>query len=243
MAAYNAPHTPLQAPDHYVEMFKEEPDPVKRVYHAMIKQLDDAIGRLTGELENMGLQDNTLVIFVSDNGGATYTCTTDNGPLRGGKITDFEGGIRVPFFMSWKGKITAGKKYTSPVMALDVFSTIAALTDCPLPPGRFIDSENLLDYIGNDSLTPHNILYWQRGSSKAVRSGDWKVIWNEEFGDTLMYHITDDPFETDNLLMADRARKLAEHHNEWSAQLPEPLWPAVVYYRERVDGRWIYFNN
>jgi arylsulfatase A-like enzyme len=243
MAAYNAPHTPLQAPDHYVDLFKEEPDPVKRVYYAMIKQLDDAIGRLLDELETLELQENTFVIFLSDNGGATYTYTTDNGPLRGGKITDFEGGVRVPFFMSWKGKISAGRKFSPPVMAMDLFATISAITDCPLPPGIDIDSKNLLQYMGNDSLSPHKTIFWQRGSSKAIRSGQWKVIWNEEFGDTLLYHINEDPYEASDLFPADRSRKLIEQHREWSSQMPEPLWPPVIYYRERVDDRWVYFNN
>ncbi|MEE4256753.1 MAG: sulfatase-like hydrolase/transferase [Bacteroidales bacterium] len=243
MAAYNAPHTPLQAPDHYVEMFKQETDPVKRVYHAMIRQLDDAIGRLLDAVDELDLEDNTLVIFLSDNGGATYTHTTDNGPLRGGKITDFEGGIRVPFFLSWKGRITAGLTFPHPVMAMDLFATIASVAGCPMPAGRKIDGEDLLQYVENVNLVPHKNLYWQRGSSKAVRSGEWKVIWNEEFGDTLVYHIADDPFETSSLTPSTISRHLTEIHAEWSYNLPEPLWPAIVYYREWVDDRWVYFNN
>lgn len=243
MAAYNAPHTPLQAPDQYVEMFKEETDPVKRVYYAMIKQLDDAIGRLLDELEELDLENNTLVIFLSDNGGATYTHATDNGPLRGGKITDFEGGIRVPFFMSWKGKITADLTFPHPVMAMDLFTTISSAAGCPKPPGRNIDGKDLLKYIEDRNELPHDAIYWQRGSSKAVRSGDWKAIWNEEFGDTLVYHIADDPFEANNMLPSVKARQLTEIHREWSNELPKPLWPAIVYYREWVDGRWVYFNN
>ena len=243
MAAYNAPHTPLQAPDHYVEMFKEEADPVKRVYHAMIKQLDDAIGRLLDELRQLDLGDHTLVIFISDNGGATYTHTTDNGPLRGGKITDFEGGIRVPFFLSWKGKITAGTTYPHPVMAMDLFTTISSVAGCPMPPGRKIDGKDLLQYLDNYAQVPHHALFWQRGSSKAVRTDKWKVIWNEEFGDTLVYQIDEDPFEINNLFPSEVSRHLTGIHKDWSGQMPQPLWPAIVYYREWVDGRWVYFNN
>jgi arylsulfatase A-like enzyme len=244
-AAYNAPHTPLQAPDEYVELFKDEPDPVKRVYYAMIKQLDDAVGHLLGELENQQLLQNTLVIFLSDNGGATYTYTTDNGPLRGGKITDFEGGTRVPFFMSWQGKIDVGSRYLPPVSAIDILPTIAAATGSPLPADRQIDGKNLLLYLNNDSIVPHNELFWQRGSTRAIRSGDWKVIWNAEFGDTLLFNIGKDPNETLDLFRANKelATDLIGMHENWSGSLDKPLWPSVVHFREKVDGRWIYFDN
>lgn len=245
VAAYNAPHTPLQAPDRYVEMFRSEPDPVKRVYYAMIKQLDDAIGKLMGEVRDLGLLENTLVIFLSDNGGAAYTLTTDNSPFRGGKITDFEGGLRVPFFMSWEGRIPPGKRYGPPVIAMDVFATIAAATGCPLPQNRVIDGVDLLSFIDADTLIPHPHLFWQRGNSKAIRSGDWKLIWNEEFGDTLMYDIHFDPEEKFELYTRDRrrARALIRIHDEWSAKLPPALWPPIVHYREMVDHRWFYFDN
>jgi len=248
LAAYNAPHAPLQAPDSYVDMFMDEPDPVKRVYYAMIKQLDDAIGRLLAQVEEEGLAENTLVIFLSDNGGATYTYTTDNGPLRGGKITDFEGGIRVPFFMSWKEKITAGSRHGSPVMAMDIFSTIAAVTGCPLPPGVAIDGRNLLgsgiDLVGPGTSSPRNF-YWQRGPSKALRAGGWKVIWNEEFGDTLVYQVNEDPNELRNRYSEERerAQALIRLHDQWSNGLAGPLWPSVVHFREKVDDRWVYFDN
>lgn len=248
MAAYNAPHTPLQAPDSYVEMFRNEPDPVKRVYYAMIRQLDDAIGKLLEEIEKEGISENTLIIFLSDNGGATYTYTTENGPLRGGKITDFEGGIRVPFFMRWKDRIAAGSRQCSPVMAMDIFSTIAAVTGCPLPPGVEIDGRDLIgsevDLPGPGSSSSRNF-YWQRGPSKALRAGGWKVIWNEEFQDTLLYRISTDPYEIQDLSGQEKAmaRELVNLHKHWSEQMHEPLWPSIVHFREKVDGRWIYFNN
>jgi arylsulfatase A-like enzyme len=245
LAAYNAPHTPLQAPDSYVKMFMDEPDPVKRVYYAMIKQLDDAIGKLLDELDRQKILDNTLVIFMSDNGGATYTYTTDNGPLRGGKITDFEGGIRVPFFMSWQGRVEPGKHFKTPVSAIDIFPTIASAAGCPLPKARPVDGKDLMPMLHTDSLTPQRDFFWQRGSTKAIRSGEWKAIWNDESGDTLLYHIADDPNEVHDLFQQKRelAANLARLHNEWSKGLQKPLWPSVVHFREKVDGRWVYFDN
>lgn len=245
LAAYNAPHTPLQAPDRYVSLFLLEPDPVKRVYYAMIKHLDDAIGRLMEELSDLGLEENTLVIFMSDNGGAAYTLTTDNAPLRGGKITDFEGGLRVPLFMSWSGRIAPGQRFDHPVIAMDVYSTIAAATNCPLPADRTIDGMDLLTCLQNDSLPPHTHLYWQRGNSRAVRSENWKAIWNEASGDTLLYLITSDPYERHDLFSQEKevARELIRVHQTWSQELPPPLWPPIVRFREEVDGRSFYFEN
>jgi len=243
--AYNAPHTPLQAPDRYVEMFKDEPDPIKRVYYAMIKQLDDDIGKLLNELNAQGLLDNTLIIFLSDNGGATYTYTTDNGPLRGGKITDFEGGIRIPMFMSWPGKIQPGSRYDAPVITMDIFTTIAGATGIALPPDNDTDGSDLFRYINNDSLVPHEHLYWQRGASRAVRSGDWKAIWNEEFGDTLLYNLKTDPNEDSDQFSQnkDLARNLVRIHSDWSDRLPAPLWPPVMWFGENIGDRWIYFED
>jgi arylsulfatase A-like enzyme len=209
----------------------------------MIRQLDDAIGRLLDELDKRGERDNTLIVFLSDNGGATYTYTTENGPLRGGKITDFEGGVRVPFFMSWEGKISPGSGYDKPVMGMDVYTTLAAITSCPLPPDRQIDGKNLLEYFWNDSLTPHPQIYWQRGNCKAIRSGNMKVIWNEEFRDTLVFNISSDPNETKDLYNNYEALPMIKSHSKWSSDLKAPLWPSIVYYREWVDGRWVYFDN
>jgi arylsulfatase A-like enzyme len=189
--------------------------------------------------------DNTLVIFLSDNGGATYTYTTDNAPLRGGKISDLEGGNRVPFFMSWQKMIPAGSLFGSPVSATDILPTIAAATGCPLPADRQIDGKNLLAYLNNDSIVPHKELFWQRGNSRAIRSGDWKVIWNSEFGDTLLFNISEDPYEKNDLFLRnkDLAHDLIGIHDHWSESLKKPLWPSVVYFRENVDGNWIYFDN
>jgi arylsulfatase A-like enzyme len=246
MVAYNAPHTPLQAPDEYVKMFSNEPDPVKRVYYAMIKKLDDDVGKLMDLLTSEGLDSNTLVIFLSDNGAAAYTFATDNKPLRGGKITNFEGGIRIPMFVRWPGKIDPGQVFDPPVITMDVFPTIAGAAGFPLPSDRTIDGIDLLRYVKNrDSIPPHPNLFWQRGSSRAIRSGDWKVIWNVEFGDTLLYNLAKDPDEINDLFPQDQAiaRKLSRIHSEWSDSLPEPLWPPVVWFREKVDDRYFYFDD
>jgi arylsulfatase A-like enzyme len=147
--------------------------------------------------------------------------------------------------MSWEGRIIPGIKYRSPVIAMDIFTTIAASTGCPLPPDREIDGKDLLPYIENESMVPHQHLFWQRGKSKAIRSGDWKVIWNEEFGDTLLYNIQIDPTETDDRYVKNKSLSLdlIQIHEKWSGSLSEPLWPPIVHFREMVDARWFYFDN
>ena len=128
---------------------------------------------------------------------------------------------------------------------MDVFSTIAKAAGCPLPSGIEIDGKDLLEHSTNSTGIPHPYLYWQRGNSKAIRSGDRKVIWNEEFCDTLMFNIMTDPNETSNLYPENKqdAVELTRIHRDWSAGLPEPLWPPIVHFREKADGRWFYFDN
>src|SRR5690606_16112481 len=118
--AYNAPHVPFQAPDAYYNQFAHIKDENRRVYLAMIKALDDAVGDLMQHLEKSGQLENTLIFFLSDNGGASYTRATDNAPLKGGKLTLFEGGVNVPFMMQWKQQITPGQHFRSTISALDV---------------------------------------------------------------------------------------------------------------------------
>jgi len=137
--AFNAPHVPFQVPREYYEMHADVKDENKRVYRAMIHALDDAIGDLTEKMELMGLDDNTIVFFISDNGGATYTGATDNYPYKGGKLTWFDGGLNVSFAMKWKNHLPAGMVYDKPVSSMDIFATCASITDCPLPDDRIYD--------------------------------------------------------------------------------------------------------
>lgn len=245
VAAYNAPHTPLQAPDQWVRKFSHVEDPVRRVYYAMIAQLDSAVGSLVDEVDSLGLMKNTLVFFLSDNGGATYTLTTDNGPLRGGKITDFEGGLEVPFFMRWDGHVHAGLNYDRMVTSMDIFATIASASGSRVPAGRNFDGVDLMQFLGDTAAEPHDFLFWQRGHSKAISSDEWKLIWNDEYSDTLLYHIVDDPYELNDMhsQRQDIVDSLRIEHERWSRSLPPPLWPPVVRFAEKVDGRWFYFDD
>ncbi len=136
---YNAPHAPLQAPENYYAQFLDVDDHIKRTYLAMIKNLDDQIGRLMKSLDSLGLTENTMIFFLSDNGGASYNGSTDNYPYRGGKLTNFEGGIRVPMMLQWKGQLKKETVFNHPVNSLDIFATVAAAVGAKLPADRIYD--------------------------------------------------------------------------------------------------------
>lgn len=243
--SFNAPHTPLQAPEAYMDKFSNVNDPVKRTYYAMISNLDDNIGRVMSALHRNGSWENTLVFFISDNGGAEYTYTTDNGDYKGGKITNFEGGLKVPFIMSWPGKIMASI-YTPMVSSLDIFQTIAGITEIDLPEDRIYDGVNLLPYInGKEYTNPHDYLYWQRGFSKAIRNDKWKLSINGDAQDTLLYRILEDPYESKDVKSQYPrvVNKLALTHQKWSTELPPPTWPSMVYYVYEDGNKTHYFDQ
>ncbi len=243
--SYNAPHTPLQAPEEYVNRFMHIEDPVKRVYRAMIANLDDNIGRLTDFLHQEGLDTNTLVFLISDNGGAEYTLTTDNGRYEGGKNTEFEGGVKVPMIVSWKGTIPEGKRFGPMVSAMDIFATSVAAAGASFP-DRDIDGVNLLPYLSeNRPSPPHEYLYWQKGISKAVRSNEWKLVLNEKTDDTLLYHLAENRYEAENEAKAHPSivNRLLQSMKEWRKTHAQPMWPPVVYYMAEKDGKMFYFEQ
>ncbi len=241
---FNAPHTPLQAPEYYYAQFEHIEDPYRRIYNAMIASLDDAVGTITERLEALDLMENTLIFFLSDNGGATYTLTTDNAPFKGGKITNFEGGLRVPFLMQWKGHLPAGLRYEHPVSSLDIFATAAAAAGIPLPDERPYDGVNLLPYLtGTKSGAPHEALYWQMGFAKAIRKGDWKMLLNDHQHDTILYNMQEDPYEHRDLYRQHPAvvRRLSKAHEQWAGQMADPLWPGMIYFEFRDEqGRYVF---
>jgi arylsulfatase A-like enzyme len=244
--SFNAPHTPLQAKESYYNQFAHIEDPYKRIYAAMISNLDDAIGRVLNHVEELDLEEKTLIIFISDNGGAEYTYTTENGPYKGGKVTDFEGGVQVPFLMKWEGHIPHGVTYNPMVSSMDIFQSVVEVTETPVPEDRKYDGVNLLPYLKLEREgEPHEILFWQRGFSKALRSEHWKLLLNEDSGDTLLYNISQDPFEQENVYKSHKttAESLLEKHKQWSSELRDPLWPSNVYYLYREGEHEYYFDQ
>ncbi len=225
---FTAPHDPFQAKKSDFDLITSETDTVKRIYLAMIKSLDDAVGRITAKLKETGLDKNTIILFGSDNGGASYTRQMSNHPLKGGKLSHFEGGIRVPFIARYPEVIPSGTVYNLPVSNLDFFATAAAAAGIPLPSDRSYDGVNLLPFVkAENSKRPHELLFWRNGYSKAVRKGDWKLYLNEKAQKVLLYKLDEDLSEQNDLSGAhpEKVEELKAELKKWEEQLPAPLWP------------------
>lgn len=244
--SFNAPHDPFQVPKRYYERIQTETDSVRRVYSGMIEALDDAIGSVIQKLRNEGLLDNCLIFFTSDNGGATYTRATDNAPLRGGKATHFDGGISVPFFIQFPNGIKARQPYTHPVSSVDIFSTIAAVSGAALSTDRTYDGVNLLPYLSNDSLSPHQDFFWRSGYSKAFRRGDWKLYLNEKNKVMFLFNLAEDREEKHDRSkdQPGKLKELKEALKDWEIKnTVPPLWPSAADVLIEVNGKWYRFPS
>ena len=237
---FSAPHVPYQAQARYYDEFAEIEDETVRVYRAMIKNLDDAVGRITEKVEALGLERDTLIIFASDNGGALHTGATDNAPLKGGKFTNFEGGLNIPFMLRWDEVLPQGRRYSGPVSLMDVFATAAAAASVPLPGDRTYDGVDLRPYLlGEAEGKPHPTLFWRSLYNKAVRRGEWKLILNERSAEILLYNLEHDRREKVNLAprYPEIVRELTEELWEWEQSLKPPSWPRVMDVEFIIDGR------
>ena len=229
--AYNAPHTPLQATREDYDALSFIPDHTMRVYAAMIRSLDRNIGRVLQQLKDQGLDDNTLVIFTSDNGGAHYIGLEGiNSPYRGWKATFFEGGIRVPFFMRWPGSIPAGASVTAPVSHFDIFATAAAAAGQKAPGDRIIDGVNLLPFINGEAPgRPHDVLFWRTDTYLTVRAGDWKLQVSDMPKKDWLFNLATDPTEKINLAgkEPERVAALKAQLLAWNKTQRKPMWPSL----------------
>jgi len=234
--AYNAVHTPLEiSPKVAARLPAEVTEPNRRGYLALLLGLDDAIGRITAHLKSIGADKNTLILFVSDNGGSgrkPYLAfnTGVNTPLRGDKGQTLEGGIRVPFFASWPGQLPASTTYDHPVSTLDFLPTA-----CALAGAKHVDSiegVNLLPYLkGENKSAPHATLAWRFGPQKAIRQGDWKLVDARDF----------DAKSQSGWQLFDLSKDIGEAH-DLSAQFPEKkaelikLWDA--WNSQNIAPKW-----
>jgi arylsulfatase A-like enzyme len=242
---FSAPHIPFQAPQEYYDRFPHVADNNKRVYYAMIAALDDAIGAIHEKIRQLGLEESTMIWFLSDNGGATYTGATDNGPLKGGKITHFEGGINVPFAVKWKGHIPAGMTYSPAVMALDIFPTSVSGGNIELQEDMNLDGQNLLPYLtGENKSVPHERLYWRADHIQVIQTNKWKLILSTRDNWLYLYNLEKDLSESIDLQheRPELVKELMEYFESWETKLPDrPLWPRIMERRFVIDGKEYYF--
>jgi arylsulfatase A-like enzyme len=224
--AFNAPHVPLQVTDKYYQRFPQYESEAQRIYAGMISALDDAVGVVLAKLRETGLDENTLVIFASDNGAVAEGdgVRRSNRPLIGHKRNLYEGGIRVPFAMRWKGRLEAGRRYTQPVSSLDLFPTAVTLAgETDLEQYR-LDGVNLLPYLeGEKEGSPHEYLFWRSGPNAAVRSGSWKLLMiGSEI--TRLYDVDRDPAESRDLASQQPAvvERLKAAFDRWNQQMERP---------------------
>lgn len=239
--AFNAVHTPMQADDPRLKKFASIEDKTRRTYAAMMSAMDDAIGLVLAELKDAGLEKNTLVCFISDNGGPTMPGVTVNGsvntPLRGSKRTTLEGGVRVPYLISWPGTLEPGK-FEQPAIQLDLHATALAAAGIQFTPAMKLDGVNLLPHLRGETKTPpHDALYWRFGTQTAIRAGDYKLVRYDTTADLdpnvprttsrpKLYDLKNDIGETKDLAadMPDKVKELQTKWDEWNKDNIAPAW-------------------
>jgi arylsulfatase A-like enzyme len=227
---FNAQHAPLEAPQIYLERYKHISDEKRRTFAAMMYAMDQAVGKILERIRAMGEEKNTLIFFFSDNGGPTRSTTSSNAPLRGFKMTTWEGGTRIPFCVQWRGKLPEGKTYNHPVVQLDILPTALAAAGVDVKPEWKLDGVNLLPYLtGEKTEQPHETLYWRYGDQWAVRHGDWKLVAGSG-GDLKkgeLYNLAEDISESKNrgADMPDKVKELKSLWDKWNAEQARPSFP------------------
>ena len=222
--AYNAVHSPMQGTDEYMKKFSHIEDIQRRIFAAMLAHLDDSVGKVLAELRESGVEENTLVVFLGDNGGPTSELTSSNAPLRGGKGDLWDGGIRVPFIVSWKNHITSGRIVDASVVSIDATATALELANAG-PSQKRLDGINLMPLLTGKMAEVHERnLFWRVGQKNALRSGNWKLI--RDGKEWQLYDLAHDIGETTNLAAKEpgRVQQLTSLWDKWNAEQIEPLW-------------------
>ncbi len=236
---FNAVHSPWQGRRQDRDRFGHLPHEVQRLYASMLAALDEGVGRIIAALREHGLEENTLVVFLSDNGPAkggphiegwkpdwpAQLVVGSAGPLRGAKTDLWEGGIREPLLLRWPAGLPAGAVYRSPVIATDLLPTFCAAAGVSVPEANARDGVDLLPHLrGQRTGAPHDILFWKIKSATAVRRGDWKLVRTLPDGTPHLYHLGEDLGETRDRA-SERPEVVRELHAAWEAwnrPLPPP---------------------
>ena len=209
----------------------------------MLSALDDAVGRVLSALRDQKLEEQTLIFFLSDNGGPMTKMGqngSNNKPLKGQKGDTWEGGVRVPFFVQWKGKLPEGKVYEAPVIALDLLPTALAAVGAEVKADWKLDGVNLMPYLeGKEKGQPHEALYWRFGTQWAVRQGDWKLVAGFDYDQKeqgpvyetkvtkpMLFNLAEDVGETKDLAdkNPEKVKTLKMAWEGWNKELAKPIW-------------------
>jgi arylsulfatase A-like enzyme len=238
--AFNAPHTPYQAPQEYIDRYRHIEDPTRRIYAAMVACLDDEIGRVVAALEEKGMRSNTLILFHSDNGGtknamfagvmadmSKIKIPCDNGPYRDGKGSLFEGAMRVCAIANWPGRIKA-QTVNGLMHAVDIYPTLASLAGASVAKCKPLDGMNVWDTIAEDKPSPRSeFVYNIEPFRAALRQGDWKIIWRNMLPSSVdLYDLSKDPSEQNNLAAAhpDKVVAMQQRLDELAKEASKPLF-------------------
>jgi len=224
-ASFNAPHIPLQAPEADKELYSFVKDERRRTYCAMVHRLDVNIGKIIKELKNQNLYENTVVVFLSDNGGYINDNVSINAPFRGQKGTLFEGGIHVPFIISYPQKYKAGV-YDKPVISLDILPTFVELAGGVISENDNIHGVDLIPFIkDNKNGMPHEYLYWNLQGFSAIRYGDMKMV-NMPDKFPMLFDLSKDISEKNDIALKKKktADKMIGRLGMWNMSCPEPLF-------------------
>ncbi len=220
--SYNAVHTPMHTLSTDLEKFKDHP---RAKLAAMTWAMDRGVGMVMDKLEEVGLDQNTLIFFLSDNGGASNN-QSSNLPLKGFKGNKYEGGHRTPFILSWPARVKGGQSYDGLSSSLDIFASSMAAAGLDHPPGKALDGVNLIPYLtGKESSEPHKVLYWRKEKMAAVRKANYKLIRLDEYGYRL-YNLDEDLGEVNDLSESqpELLQEMISSLELWESELMTPLW-------------------
>lgn len=226
LVTFNAVHSPLQGADSYMRKFAHIEDIQRRIFAAMLSNLDDNVGMIADKLREEGIENDTMLYFLSDNGGPTSELTSSNLPLKGGKSQMYEGGLRVPFMVQWPGRIPAGTVYDRPVITTDIFPTALAAAGLDIPDNSNLDGTNILPYItAGKTGDPHDVLYWRQGPKGALRKGDMKLVRMAQKNSWQLFDLSNDLAEEHNLAK-EQPELLQSLISEWERMDSEMAQPA-----------------
>ncbi len=226
----NSPVPPMQVPRRYYERLRERiPVLAVRGYNAMLLAQDEVVGALLDKLAELGLAQDTIIVFTSDNGSATSR-PGSNAPFSGGKFNTLEGGIRMPMMMKWSGHIQPGQVFSKVVSTLDILPTTASACGVSTARSQVLDGVDLLPYLnGQNSGSPHEILFWKLDPCAAVRAGRWKLYLEPKNGLARLFDLERDPGETTDLSASEPQvfAELQARYAHWDRSLPPRAWTSI----------------